>query len=168
MFGASNELTGVLGLPDSSEVLVGVGFGANGSEFLGSLQVVSGNVSGPVRSNGSLPSPLFTNRDYLAAYGTGFVWGLGLGFDPTSGGTVRFRGRKLVECESEMASPLTYAWDVAGATASLGGGNYELSVDVTRLETPSEPGEHRWWLVFETDVGEIIPLLDGEVQWMCG
>jgi hypothetical protein len=103
--------TGVLKLPLPSQVLVGTGYGANGTEFDGTLNFPPGGISQPippVMTTGQIVSPLIIGDSYTDALGRAFVWFV----DPMTGMTtstpVTFNGYTDCDCSGKKRLPCSY------------------------------------------------------------
>ena len=70
-FGSNNTLTGILQLPATNEVLSGIGYGANGTEFVGTVTIGS-NAPG-TSTNDATIGYVLTNREFWLQDGTRLV-----------------------------------------------------------------------------------------------
>jgi hypothetical protein len=160
--------TGVLQLPAESQVLIGVGYGAYGTEFEGTLTDTPGGTGAilpPVNTDGSLRSPLIIGDDYTGD--TAFKWqitGPG-GFDAGTA-TAVFRGW----VKSCGTCPENYAWESTGTIIDTAG-TWDLTFDLLSAVTDLiDPGEYEW-SVSITDGGNTITITGSfehyTVMWIC-
>lgn len=163
----ADGLTGVLELPLPSQTLVGIGYGAYGTEFEGTLTEAPGGTDQDlpaVRIDGNIRSPLILGDDYTEAVGKAFVWTSNLwdSFDINTGVT-RFQGR-------DVCSPCAkaIAWDVTGTITQDADGVYSLTFDLPAGVTNKiEAGSYDWWVQVNdvTITGSYI--FNQPAEWIC-
>ena len=98
----------------------------------GQVQIVS-----PVGSGGNITTPIFAGDDFKASNGRAFEWIIDArtGFSDATA-TCRFGGYSEETGDS---------WNVAGTVTDIGGGEWQLSFDLTKAETSQlAPGFYRW------------------------
>lgn len=147
---------GALTLPEESQVLLDIGYGDAGTEFIGTLESYAIDRDSNVDANGQIRSPLWIGTDYLAANGNGFRWRVKApaGLVPADV-SVYFRARRA--CSKSTA----YAWDVLAASVtavtvdSVTYWDIEVSLLATHTAALSE-GIYRWWLVAETLTADLV------------
>jgi len=155
---------GVLRLPLPSQVLVGTGYGANGTEYDGTLVFPPGGISQPVppvMTTGQIVSPLIIGDSYTDALGRAFIWFV----DPMPGMTtatpVSLNGWLDCDCSE---SP---AWTTAGAIV-LDGTQWKLTFEIDSAASSAiAPGEYGWSVMFD-QAGEDVTIESGTVDWKCG
>ncbi len=161
---ADGALLGVLELPLPSQVLVGTGYGANGTEYDGTLNFPPGGISQPlppVMITGQIASPLIIGDSYTDALGRAFVWFV----DPMTGMTtatpVSFKGYLDCACTG------TPAWTSAGAIV-LDGTQWKLTFELDSATTAAiDAGEYGWAVTFD-QAGEDVTIETGTVDFKCG
>jgi hypothetical protein len=161
---ADGALLGVLELPLPSQVLVGTGYGANGTEYDGTLNFPPGGISQPlppVMITGQIASPLINGDSYTDALGRAFVWFV----DPMAGMTtatpVSFKGYLDCACTG------TPAWTAPGAVV-LDGTQWKLTFELDSATTAAlDAGEYGWAVTFDQG-GEDVTIETGTVDFKCG
>lgn len=156
--------TGVLELPLPSQVLVGTGYGANGTEYDGTLNFPPGGISQPippVMTTGQIASPLIIGDSYTDALGRAFVWFV----DPMTGMTtatpVTFKGYLDCACDGVAA------WTATGAVV-VDGTQWKLTFQLNSTTTSAiAAGEYGWAVTFD-QAGEDVTIETGTVDWKCG
>lgn len=156
--------TGVLELPLPSQVLVGTGYGANGTEYDGTLNFPPGGISQPippVMTTGQIASPLIIGDSYTDALGRAFVWFV----DPMPGMTtatpVTFNGYLDCACDGVAA------WTATGAVV-VDGTQWKLTFQLNSTTTSAiAAGEYGWAVTFD-QAGEDVTIETGTVDWKCG
>ena len=156
--------TGVLELPLPSQVLVGTGYGANGTEYDGTLNFPPGGISQPippVMTTGQIASPLIIGDSYTDALGRAFVWFV----DPMPGMTtatpVTFKGYLDCACSGLPA------WTATGAVV-VDGTQWKLTFQLDSTTTSAlAAGEYGWAVTFDQG-GEDVTIETGTVDWKCG
>jgi hypothetical protein len=156
--------TGVLKLPLPSQVLVGTGYGADGTEFDGTLNFPPGGISQPippVMTTGQIVSPLIIGDSYTDALGRAFVWFV----DPMTGMTtstpVTFNGYTDCDCSGVAA------WTATGSIV-VDGTQWKLTFELDSSTTAAIPaGEYGWAVTFDQG-GEDVTIETGTVDWKCG
>ena len=167
-YGENDALLGVLESPVPSQVLVGVGYGAYGTEFEGTLTDLPGGtgvILPPVNADGSLRSPLVIGDDYTGD--RAFQWQISpiTGINPANA-TTTFRGWKTC-CG---CCPTTYDWEQSGTVTDNTTSwdlKFDLLSDVTNL---IEAGEYEWSVTIE-EGGTTITITGSfehhSVYWIC-
>lgn len=146
--------TGTLQLPAEDQVLAGIGYGALGTEYVGTMPAATVVTDSTVQADGMVRSPLWIGTAYLTDYGNGFTWRVMApeGLEPADV-EVRFRGR--LQCSKSF----DYAWDVVADSVTkvtVSGVNYwDIDVSLT-LGTTLAEGTYRWWLVAEALTSTIV------------
>ena len=161
---ANGVFTGVLELPLPSQVLVGTGYGANGTEYDGTLNFPPGGISQPVppvMTTGQIVSPLIIGDSYTDALGRAFIWFV----DPMAGMTtatpVTFTGYLDCACDGVAA------WTATGAIV-LDGTQWKLTFELDSATTAAlTAGEYGWAVTFDQG-GEDVTIETGTVDWKCG
>lgn len=156
--------TGVLELPLPAQVLVGTGYGANGTEYDGTLNFPPGGISQPippVMTTGQIASPLIIGDSYTDALGRAFVWFV----DPMTGMTtatpVTFKGYLDCACDGVAA------WTATGAVV-VDGTQWKLTFQLNSTTTSAiAAGEYGWAVTFDQG-GEDVTIETGTVDWKCG
>jgi hypothetical protein len=156
--------TGVLELPLPSQVLVGTGYGANGTEYDGTLVFPPGGIAQPmppVMTTGQIVSPLIIGDSYQDALGRAFIWYV----DPMPGMTlatpVAFNGYKDCKC-SGVAD-----WTAVGSIV-LDGTQWKLTFEMNSATSALiASGEYGWDVKFDV-AGEDVTIETGTVNWLCG
>ncbi len=156
--------TGVLELPIPSQVLVGTGYGANGTEYDGTLTCPPGGISQPippVMTTGQIASPLMNGDSYTDALGRAFVWFV----DPMTGMTtstpVTFKGYLDCACDGVAA------WTATGAVV-VDGTQWKLTFELDSTTTSAlAAGEYGWAVTFDQG-GEDVTIETGTVDWKWG
>lgn len=151
-----NVQTGTLVIPVEDTVLLDTGYGAAGTEFVGTLVAYEDTGENLVLANGQIRSPLVIGINYLIAHGHGFRWVL-----PAPSGLVpadvvgHFRARKACSTSPD------YAWDseaIAIVETSIDGNDFWiLTFDLTDEQTADlTPGTYYWWVVAEAVSGNVL------------
>lgn len=98
----------------------------------GQVQIVS-----PVGAGGNITTPIFAGDDYLASNNRAFKWTIDARTGFSAGtATCRFGGSSEETGDS---------WNVSGTVSDIGGGEWELSFDLTKAVTATlSPGFYRW------------------------
>lgn len=156
--------TGVLQLPLPSQVLVGTGYGANGTEYDGTLNFPPGGISQPippVMTTGQISSPLIIGDSYTNALGRAFVWFV----DPMTGMTtstpVMFKGYLDCACTGVAA------WTATGSIV-LDGTQWKLTFELDSTTTAAlAAGEYGWAVTFDQG-GQDVTIETGTVVLSCG
>ena len=155
---------GVLELPLPSQVLVGTGYGANGTEYDGTLVFPPGGIAQPmppVMTTGQIVSPLIIGDSYQDVLGRAFIWYV----DPMPGMTlatpVAFNGYKDCKC-SGVAD-----WTAVGSIV-LDGTQWKLTFEInSAISALIVAGEYGWDVKFDV-AGEDVTIETGVVDWKCG
>ena len=156
--------TGLLELPLPSQVLIGTGYGANGTEYDGTLNFPPGGISQPippVMTTGQIASPLIIGDSYTEALGRAFVWFV----DPMTGMTtstpVTFKGYLDCACAGVAA------WTAVGAIV-VDGTQWKLTFQLSSTITSAiAAGEYGWAVTFDQG-GEDVTIETGTVDFKCG
>jgi hypothetical protein len=160
IYGTSNNTTGVLQLPQEAQVLLGVGYGANGIEYEGQLtEVPGGSVTPmpPVTIGGEIRSPLIIGDSYTDPTNP-FIWQIPAPAGMTAvGSTATFSGGMC--CTDQQ-------WSSTGTIAEADG-VWTLTFEMTAAETAAiEAGDHEW-SVRLTEGTAAFTAARGEVEWVC-
>ena len=158
---------GVLQLPMPSQVLAGVGYGAYGTEFEGTLTDApggGGSTLPPVLQSGNLRSPLIIGDRYEIANGRAFIWDVelweGYTIDPEQ--LPNFRGW-VPGCSCS-----DYTWLAVGAVTDNGDGTFKLTFELSAKETELiAEGPYHWSVELE-DTTLVHSADYGTAQWICG
>ena len=162
---------GVLELPVESQVLIGIGFGAYGTEFEGSLVDIPGGMvtpMPPVLSSGAIRNPLLIGDSYEGD--RKFLWNIPAwsGVDPATL-TAKFIGTEAHCTDCDGAE----VWSVTGAAAvSATAGTWDITFEMNSAASAViPPGEYNWMVQLITAGGEVTTVVSvydhDDAIWAC-